>query len=86
MDQVFLTVALFIPGITLCVAYITGDVPLNEVPFWGDLVLAIVSPRLLIILYIYHNLGVGVWFWVHVAAWVIVNSVSFRGEKESKRA
>lgn len=85
MDIVFLIVALFLPRITLLTAYMSGAMPLNLVPFWGEVILAPLLPRFLTILYIYENLGVGVWFWIHIVAWVVASGVNFRGEKESKR-
>ncbi len=62
----FLILALFLPRLALLIAYFTQNIPLNPVPFWGDVVAAIFLPRFLITFYVFVNYGYeNVWFWVH---------------------
>ncbi len=43
--------------------------PANEVPIWGDILLGVLFPRVLILIYIYQNMGYeNVWFIAHMAA------------------
>ena len=67
MDNLFLTLTLFFPRLTLLVYYLKGWMPLNDVPFWGDVLMGVFVPRVLVLVYIYQNLGTGsAWFWVHL--------------------
>jgi len=68
-----LVVTLFLPRIALGIAYISGQIPPNSIPFIGDLLLYIFLPRLLMIIYIYDNLGwENPWFWIHIVVAVLV--------------
>ncbi len=52
-------------------------IPLNNIPFIGDALLTVFLPRVLILIYIADNLGTGsIWFWIHLAAAIIVYSGS----------
>jgi len=63
--------SLFFPRITLFFAWLSNAIPVNNVPFFFDLIGAIVFPRLLIIYYIwYAELGTG-WMIAHIIALII---------------
>jgi hypothetical protein len=68
----FLIVALFIPRIALFAAWLQG----NLVPFhlfgWIPLVLGIVVPRILVLVLIYRDQGLSVWFLIHAIVMVAV--------------
>ncbi len=67
MDIIFLILSLFIPRITLIIYYLLHQIPINTVPFFGDIILTILIPRALILIYIVQNLGImSPWFWVHL--------------------
>jgi hypothetical protein len=68
----FLVLALFVPRITLLIAYLTHGIPPNNIPFIGDVLLAAILPRALVVIYIYENMGTGPWFWVHLAMAIAV--------------
>jgi len=53
------------------------------VPQWADIVLGIFAPRVLILIYIYQNMGVeNVWFIAHL---VVLIMVYFGGGRETAR-
>ncbi len=68
----FLVLSLFVPRITLLIAYLTHGIPVNNIPFLGDLALAVILPRALVVIYIYENLGLSPWFWVHLIMAILV--------------
>jgi hypothetical protein len=46
---------------------------LNNIPLVGDVLLYIFLPRLLMIIYIYDNIGwQNPWFWIHIVVAIIV--------------
>lgn len=62
---------LFFPRLSLFFAWIFNSIPYNNVPFFFDLIGAIVFPRLLIIYYIwYAELGTG-WMVAHIVALIL---------------
>lgn len=68
----FLIITLFCPRIGLLVAYMEHQIPLNHVPFTLDMVGAILCPRVLILIYIYENMGFNnPWFWIHLVAMIL---------------
>ncbi len=68
-----LVVTLFLPRIALLIAYFTHHIPANNIPFIGDILLYIFLPRLLMIIYIYDNMGwENPWFWIHIVVAIIV--------------
>lgn len=77
----FLFLSLFLPRLALLIAYCIGAIPVNTMPFIGDLLLAIFIPRALVIFYIYENLGTeSPWFAGHIIAFVIaIMFAIFRG-------
>lgn len=61
-----LAVSLIFPRISLLIAWFGGQIPHNDIPFIGDALLAVLLPRVLMLIYIGTNLGVGnVWFIIH---------------------
>jgi hypothetical protein len=68
-----LVVTLFVPRIALAIAYFSHQIPNNNIPFIGDVLLYVFLPRLLMIIYIYDNMGwQNPWFWIHIVVAVIV--------------
>jgi hypothetical protein len=66
IDIWFLILGLFFPRLALLIAYFSNNIPLNNIPFWGDFFMAVLIPRILMLIYIYTNLGNGMWFWIHL--------------------
>lgn len=76
-----LVLTLFIPRISLLIAYFSHQIPVNNIPFIGDLLLYIFLPRLLMVIYIYDNMGwQNPWFWIHIVIAIIVWS---KGSQET---
>jgi hypothetical protein len=72
-----LVLTLFIPRISLLIAYFAHQIPYNNIPFIGDLLLYVFFPRVLMVIYIYDNLGwQNAWFWIHIVMAIIVWSKS----------
>ena len=61
-----------------------GSMPFNTVPFVLDLALAAIIPRLLILVYIIQNNGMGgTWFWLHIiAAFLVFIASILKGKSE----
>ena len=68
----FLVLSLFVPRIALLIAYFSGAIPPNDIPFWGDFFMAVFLPRVLILIYIIMNLGFGAWAIVHLIVLLMV--------------
>jgi hypothetical protein len=68
----FLVMSLFLPRLTLLIAYCTGGIPLNTIPFWGDFFMALFIPRILVLFYIITNLGFGAWAIIHLILLIMV--------------
>lgn len=69
MDFYFLLFSLFFPRIVMLVFLAMERFPANQVPLWGDILLGVIFPRILILIYIYQNMGYeNVWFVAHLAA------------------
>ena len=84
MDIYFLLFSLFFPRITLVVYLLEGWYPHNTVPDWADLLLGVFVPRILILLYIYQNLGYNnIWFVAHLV--VMILAYFGGGSETSKR-
>ena len=69
MDFYFLLFSLFFPRLVMLVYMVMFPelFPANSVPQWADLVLGIFVPRVLILIYIYQNLGYdNIWFAAHL--------------------
>ncbi len=80
-----LILTLFLPRLGLFLAWCTDQIPANTMPFIGDLILAIIFPRLLMIIYIVGIYGFGGWFWVHLIAWIIALGMTHARYKNSSR-
>jgi hypothetical protein len=84
MDILFLVLSLFLPRVTLIIFWLINQIPLNTVPFVGDVLLAIFLPRVLILIYIAQNLGIeSPWFWIHLVVAIFV--YIFGGKKYRDR-
>jgi len=82
MDTAFLVISLFLPRTTLIIYYLFLQIPMNTVPFIGDILLTVFIPRVLIVIYIAQNLGTdSPWFWIHLVTAVLVY---FGGGKKYK--
>lgn len=83
MDFYFLLFSLFFPRITMVVAFLQGFYPANAVPNWIDIALGLIAPRVLILIYIYQNMGYdNVWFAAHLVVMILAY---FGGGRETVR-
>ncbi|MBX3299861.1 MAG: hypothetical protein KF736_10410 [Acidobacteria bacterium] len=85
MDFYFLLFSLFFPRIVMVVYLIAYPhlFPNNDVPQWADLLLGIVSPRILVLIYIYQNMGYdNIWFAAHL---IVMLMAYFGGGREARR-
>lgn len=85
MDVYFLLFSLFFPRIVLLIALFVypSAYPANSVPQWADILLGVFAPRVLVLLYIYQNMGAdNVWFIAHL---VVMIMVYFGGSRETHR-
>lgn len=72
MDFYFLLFSLFFPRITMIVYFLQGWFPANAVPNWADLLLGILAPRILVLIYIYQNMGYeNIWFAAHLIVMIL---------------
>jgi len=72
MDFYFLLFSLFFPRITLVVFFLQQAYPANNVPQWADILMGLFIPRVLILIYIYQNMGYeNIWFAAHLIAAVL---------------
>ena len=85
IDFYFLLFSLFLPRLVL-LAYVflfPAAFPANTVPQWADIVLGVFFPRILILIYIYQNIGYETpWFWVHL---VVAIMAYMGGGRETRR-
>jgi hypothetical protein len=85
MDVYFLIFSLFFPRIVLLVFLFLYPslYPANAVPQWADILLGIFMPRVLILIYIYQNLGAdNIWFVAHLVVMILAY---FGGSRETVR-
>ena len=85
MDVYFLAISLFFPRLVLLITilFYPNQYPANSVPQWADIILGVFVPRILILLYIYQNMGANnVWFLVHLIALILTY---FGGGRETVR-
>jgi len=67
MDFYFLLLSLFFPRLTMIGFYFFSQYPANTVPLWADWFLGLFLPRILVLIYIYQNMGYeNPWFWTHL--------------------
>ena len=60
-----------------------GWYPANLVPNWLDVVLGVFAPRILILIYIYQNMGYdNIWFATHLVVMILTY---FGGSRETAR-
>ena len=74
MDIYFLIFSLFFPRIVLLVyVFLFPSLyPTNVMPQWADILLGIIAPRILILVYIYQNMGAeNVWFIAHLVVMIL---------------
>jgi hypothetical protein len=82
MDFYFLLFSLLFPRITMLVYFVQDWYPTNSVPFIGDILLGVFLPRVLILIYIYQNMGYeNMWFAAHL---VVLLLTSFGTGKKTK--
>src|SRR3954463_955655 len=70
----FLLFSLFFPRIVMLVFFVLYPqlYPANSVPQWADLLLGIFVPRILILIYIYQNMGYNnIWFIAHLIVMIL---------------
>lgn len=70
----FLLLSLFFPRLVLIVFFLLYPnlYPANTLPNWLDVVLGVIFPRLLILIYIYQNMGYdNIWFVAHLVVAVL---------------
>ena len=85
MDVYFLVISLFFPRIVLLIfiLFYPHLYPANSVPQWADILLGILVPRILILIYIYQNMGANnPWFVVHLVVMIVAY---FGGGRETAR-
>lgn len=69
MDFYFLLFSLFFPRIVLLVYFLMERFPHNTFPLWLDALMGVFIPRILILIFIYQNMGTNnVWFVAHLVA------------------
>jgi hypothetical protein len=62
----WLVLSLVFPRITLLLSYFGHTLPPHHgIPDWGSIILAVFLPRILVLIFIYQNMGIGLWFFVH---------------------
>ena len=73
MDFYFLLFSLFFPRIVLLVYFLLiGRFPHSTIPFLGDVLLGIFVPRILILIFIYQDMGTNnIWFAAHLIALIL---------------
>lgn len=75
MDFYFLLFSLFAPRIVMLVYFFAfpANFPANTVPQWADILLGAFFPRILILIYIYQNMGYdNIWFVAHLFVAIFV--------------
>jgi len=78
MNTMLLFFGLFFPRISLWVAWLTGAIPPNTVPFWFEVFLTLFLPRALLCFYIVTTLGWNSgWLIAHGIAWFIAVVLSY---------
>lgn len=86
MDFYFLLFSLFFPRLVMLVYLVMFPdlFPANSVPQWADVLLGVFMPRVLILIYIYQNMGYeNIWFVAHLIVAVLVYLGS--GRKAQRR-
>lgn len=68
----FLVLSLFLPRISLLVAYFNPGTFPHICPLLVAILMAAFIPRVLILIAIATVMGIGIWFWVHLGFLVLV--------------
>ncbi len=64
----------------MIVYFLQGWFPANAVPFWADVLLCLFIPRILILIYIYQNMGYeNIWFAAHLLVMILTYFGGGRG-------
>lgn len=73
MDFYFLLFSLFFPRIVLLVYFLLiGRFPHSTIPFFGDVLMGVFIPRVLILIFIYQDMGMNnIWFAAHLIALIL---------------
>jgi hypothetical protein len=74
MDFYFLLFSLFFPRVVMLAYFFFyhGAYPANTVPEWADMLLGLIAPRVLILIYIYQNMGYdNIWFAAHLVVMLL---------------
>jgi hypothetical protein len=72
MDFYFLLFSLFFPRIVLLVYFLIERFPANTLPLWLDGLLGLFVPRILILIFIYQNMGTNnIWFAAHLIVMIL---------------
>jgi hypothetical protein len=88
--QVWLLVlTLFLPRLSLFIAYFIHQIPANTIPFIADILMWLFIPRVLMLIYIADHFGTGsAWFWIHLitalAVWVKSSHVAYKKKKRKE--
>lgn len=85
MDFYFLLFSLFFPRLVMVVYILLypNQYPANDVPQIADILLGILVPRVLILIYIYENMGYNnIWFAAHLIVMILAY---FGGGRETVR-
>jgi len=85
VDFYFLLFSLFVPRIVLLAYFLLFPqlYPANMVPQWADILLGILFPRVLILIYIYQNMGYdNIWFAAHL---IVAILAYLGGGRETRR-
>ncbi len=88
IDVYFLIFSLFAPRLVLLVyiVFFPELYPANAVPQWGDILLGIFLPRVLILIYIYQNMGAdNVWFIAHMVVMILAYFGGGRHTQQRRR-
>lgn len=84
MDTAFLVLSLFLPRIALIIWWFMNALPFSTIPAWGEILLGVFIPRVLILIFIAQTLGTeSAWFWIHLVVAVFV--YIFGGRKAANR-
>jgi hypothetical protein len=75
--------SLFLPRLTLLYAFFVHQMPSAHLPDLAALLMWALVPRVLMLIYIYVNLGFDLWFLAHLVAWILVWGGS--GHRVSKK-
>lgn len=68
LPQWFLILSLFLPRIALVIAYFQHNLAFFVLPGWIPLALAVVLPRVLVLILVFEDRGFGGWLLAHAIA------------------